>query len=641
MHSLSASLFLVLCTVASLTDAQWHNTYRRGNHRPSGRPGIPGRHHPFPFPPSSKGSPFASSSGAPPIPSSGASATAPYPAGNGTAGAGTGTGVTTGGPTGTTTIWSTRFITIEETSSSLASALPSGGESPISTGAASELASAAPSSVGESVPGSAPSEVPGSIPSSSSASASGSPASPSGILGGAGESTCPAPITVTITQDTTVTVTAEASPSQAPIESGAAIQSPLLLSSAATSNAAAAVSSVSAALTSADVLPIAPAEAASSQIPVQQMSDGQVIEPTATGAPVEAASGAAGPASSPASSVPFYIAPISTSSTDMSSAAPSQEATSVAQVSSSTPVIADTDTATTSVAASVAPTASSGSTSTSSSSLTPNGIKAGIGGYRSITDQADWSMFADCIGWYTDYWPDTPDSGKVSGIPMLWGNGHLGDQGNDDDLLRLQAFQKLYPPGSSAFPAQIHGFYEPDWVPPDSSNIDIPTAAANWTSLLQPLQAKGAKLGSPSMAEQFNEMGTGYEAGWLETFGKDAGLIGADGIPTWDYTVVHTNKPSVDGVKEDIEYYLAKYKKPIWVSEFTCIDDTNWVTCSDPTQISDFITESVNFFQNNESVIAYGYNNGHGLNDTWYMFDSAGDITTPGQIYLDLIKTFV
>lgn len=193
----------------------------------------------------------------------------------------------------------------------------------------------------------------------------------------------------------------------------------------------------------------------------------------------------------------------------------------------------------------------------------------------------------------------------------------------------------MYNDTSDAHPEYMFGFYEPDWTPPDSSNIDAATAASNWNTYLQPLQGKGTKLGSPSMAEQYDENG------YLASFGKGAGLMGADNVPSWDYTVIHTNKPNVTGVIRDIEYYVDKYKKPVWVAEFTCVDGVHWDTCSDPTQIKDFIQQSVEYFQKNESVVAYGFNNGNGLNDTWYMFDSAGLITTPGQIYLDQIKTYV
>lgn len=64
---------------------------------------------------------------------------------------------------------------------------------------------------------------------------------------------------------------------------------------------------------------------------------------------------------------------------------------------------------------------------TNNNNLTANGIKAGVAGYRSITEKAAWSQLESHIGWYSDYWPDTPDSGSVTGIGMvspwfrLWG----------------------------------------------------------------------------------------------------------------------------------------------------------------------------------------------------------------------------
>lgn len=408
MQSLSTNLFLVLCTIATLTDAQHHHhAHRKSSGLPSGVPGTLGRPIAFPFATGSSGFPFASASGATPIPPNAAPATAPYSIGNGTVGAGAGTG--TGGPTGTTTLYSTRFITVEETpvSTALAS-LPIGGESPISTSGPVEGAS-----------GAAPFEAPVS-------EHSGSPASPSAVLGGLGESICPISITVTITQDTTVTVTAPTSPSQAALKSETPVESQPIIPPAAGSNTAARAPTGTIHLTSTSVNYITPGQAATSQIPVQVMSDGLVMKPTATSAPVEAATAAA-EASSPASSVAVTAeysqnhqqtassAPLIASNIDTSPAAPVQEATQAATVLSSATAAAYTNTA----AASVAPVASSGSTSTSSSSLTPNGIKAGIAGFRTITDKPDWDKFTPFIGWYSDYFPDTPGSGKVSGIPMV------------------------------------------------------------------------------------------------------------------------------------------------------------------------------------------------------------------------------
>lgn len=172
------------------------------------------------------------------------------------------------------------------------------------------------------------------------------------------------------------------------------------------------------------------------------------------------------------------------------------------------------------------------------------------------------------------------------------------------------------------------GFYEPDFTPPDSSSISSTSAASTWSTTLAPLGApKGSTLlGSPSLATQKDES-------WLTPF-KDA-----PGHPTWDFTCIHTNKPNVTGVMEDVEYYLAKYGKPIWVSEFACVDDQDWTPCTDPQEIKSFIEDVVRFLQANESVVAYGYSNGDGLGTAWPMIDSAtGAVTASGQVYLDVIS---
>lgn len=169
------------------------------------------------------------------------------------------------------------------------------------------------------------------------------------------------------------------------------------------------------------------------------------------------------------------------------------------------------------------------------------------------------------------------------------------------------------------------GFFEPDFTPPDSSDIPSTSAASSWSSLIAPLGKKGTLLGSPSLATQKDES-------WLTPFES------APEHPTWDYTCIHTNKPTVEGVKEDVEYYLAKYKKPIWVSEFACVEDKTWTPCVDANQIKSFIQDVVDFFQKNENVVAYGYSNGNGLGTAWPMFDSNGGISASGQVYLDAIS---
>lgn len=87
----------------------------------------------------------------------------------------------------------------------------------------------------------------------------------------------------------------------------------------------------------------------------------------------------------------------------------------------------------------------------------------------------------------------------------------------------------------------------------------------------------------------------------------------------WDFTNIHINKNSMAGVKLDIDHYWNKYgQKPIWVSEFACVDDsTGFVPCTDQGEINSFISDIVDLFEGDSRVYAYAYSDGEGLGDVW------------------------
>jgi hypothetical protein len=82
--------------------------------------------------------------------------------------------------------------------------------------------------------------------------------------------------------------------------------------------------------------------------------------------------------------------------------------------------------------------------------------KAGLSGYPSIQNTKAFQSLAPYIGWYSDYNPDTPDSGSVQGVPMLWGG-----KGSHCSVTagRLAAFKKTV---AKHNPKLMFGFYEPD-----------------------------------------------------------------------------------------------------------------------------------------------------------------------------------
>jgi hypothetical protein len=255
-----------------------------------------------------------------------------------------------------------------------------------------------------------------------------------------------------------------------------------------------------------------------------------------------------------------------------------------------------------------------------SNHLTPKGGKAGLSGYIGIQSTPAFAQFAPHISWYSDYTPNTPSSHGVKGIGMLWGASGSGCSSVYDS--RLATFQKMIKAGH--IPDIMFGFYEPDCSCPYSSQMSTSSGAADWNNLLAPLAKKGTVLGSPSMCKQYDE-------DWLTPFHSQISH-------SWDVTAIHINKPNLTEAQKDVEYYVQKYKKPVWVAEFACVhDQPSWEPCTDQGEIDTFIKDVVGYFEGNEKVVAYGPSNGAGLGDVWPLTDN-GELTASGKTYLNVVR---
>ncbi|KAK4689886.1 hypothetical protein P7C73_g240, partial [Tremellales sp. Uapishka_1] len=299
-------------------------------------------------------------------------------------------------------------------------------------------------------------------------------------------------------------------------------------------------------------------------------------------------------------------APSSSSSTEAYAAASQTYANDYSYATSSAAV---SSAAAAPSSSSTAVASSTSSASSSSSSLTPNGIKAGL----SAGDALD--ACGDHIGWWYDWSADPSGSSSALAIPMLWGDGSV----DSTDASRLAAFKAI-----TIAPKYIIGFEEPDCTTYGSSDIGVATAAALWDSVIAPWQSQGTLLLSPSMCHQKDET-------WLTPF-KNA-------ISTqWDITNLHINKNSMDGVNADLDYYWTTYGKPMWITEFACVDDsTGFTPCTDQSEINTFINDIVALFENDSRVYGYAYSNGEGLGDVWPMW-SNGALTESGTTYLSAIS---
>ncbi|KAF5382166.1 hypothetical protein D9615_004460 [Tricholomella constricta] len=252
---------------------------------------------------------------------------------------------------------------------------------------------------------------------------------------------------------------------------------------------------------------------------------------------------------------------------------------------------------------------------TSSSSFIPNGIKAGIAGGDA------YSYFKDHIGWWYDWTPNPSKPGNPIGVPMLWGGGTA----DSTDAARLAAFKKI-----SAAPSYVLAYEEPDCPSGSgSAGMSVSSGVSGWESLIVPLGKKGSLMGSPSMCKQADET-------WLAQFRSKIST-------EWDFTAVHINKNNLEGVKKDIEHYWTTYKKPIWVTEFACVnaplDKNGFVPCTDQREINDYINAIVPYLQTHQHVHAYAYSNGLGLGKIWPLM-KGGSLSASGKAYLEAISRY-
>jgi hypothetical protein len=203
---------------------------------------------------------------------------------------------------------------------------------------------------------------------------------------------------------------------------------------------------------------------------------------------------------------------------------------------------------------------------------------------------------------------------------MLWGNGHRGSI--QSDSARFNQFTSTW--STSNVPAYVLGFNEPDCPGTDSSDLTVAQAASAWNQYIAPLGNAGALLISPAMCKQKDE-------DFLTPFQN------AINTP-FDVVAIHVYKNTLAGVKADIDYYYNKYGKPIWVTEFGCVNDVNgFVACSSQSVVNQFITDVVSLFESDSRIYAYAFCD---VGNAWLMRSSSGSLSTTGQNYLAAVKKY-
>ncbi|KAN0063259.1 hypothetical protein ACQY0O_004423 [Thecaphora frezii] len=252
----------------------------------------------------------------------------------------------------------------------------------------------------------------------------------------------------------------------------------------------------------------------------------------------------------------------------------------------------------------------------SGKSITP-GCKAGVAGGQSLK----WTGADLC--WMTDWTPAPKNNnylGKLTVASMLWG---LGRVGHDDDAKRFAEFKKIEP-GTYDY---VIGFNEADFQGSGSSGVIEPADAAKaWDQYIAPHGEAGAVLVSPSCAKQKDE-------NWLAPF-----LKAVKRQP--DAINVHIFQNSIEGVKGVLDHF-AQYNKPLWITEFACINYqvSPTVYCSQQ-DTDNLITQAIKLFESDDRVAAYAISDAYnGPNSALTPDHDGTSLSKTGKVFIAAVQS--
>lgn len=199
------------------------------------------------------------------------------------------------------------------------------------------------------------------------------------------------------------------------------------------------------------------------------------------------------------------------------------------------------------------------------------------------------------VAWFYNWGSTTKLKTKAQFVPMIFSlKTEVPKSSNNDFIL---------------------GFNEPDH--PKQSNISVKEALKNWNDV----SSKGKIVVSPAMA------GNAVTGDWLPEFMK--AKVKVDAIAVHWYKGADAKK-----LIKDLEEIHAKYKRPIWLTEYAPQTHAGSEEAPDKftqAQVNDFIRESSEFLEKTPWIARYAW---HDSNvGTSALFTEKGDLTATGKAY--------
>lgn len=254
-------------------------------------------------------------------------------------------------------------------------------------------------------------------------------------------------------------------------------------------------------------------------------------------------------------------------------------------------------------------------TTTTSTTTSTGSCKRGIayGG----NSAADMKALAPGISWWYN-WSTAPESAvasvhsglNVEFVPMVWGGSF-----DDDSVIATVSGNYLL------------AFNEPNYNA--QSNLTPTQAAALWPRIEAIAKAKNLKIVSPAV----NYCGTGCNVAspydWLDQF------FAACTNCKVDYLAFHWYACSKDALTYELGQFESRYKRPIWLTEFSCMDSG---TVTDAVQ-TQYMTDALTILEADPNVYRYAWFTGRWGTSNIALLGSDGQLTTMGKAYVNFPQT--
>jgi Glycosyl hydrolase catalytic core len=233
-----------------------------------------------------------------------------------------------------------------------------------------------------------------------------------------------------------------------------------------------------------------------------------------------------------------------------------------------------------------------------------------LGDLQSLSKGISW--------WYN--WTTSPENSAagyatagVEFVPMIWG-------GTPDPA----TIEPQIPAGAK----YLLGFNEPNFGA--QSHIPATQAAALWPKIEQIAHDKNLKIGSPAPNYCAGDCNDTDPIHYLDTF--FAACTGCE----VDFIAAHWYACTGDALTSYLSK-LKKYGKPIWLTEFSCMDAGDHSAAGEQT----YMKAAVQILENDPTIFRYSWFTGRWPDPSGVSLlgDASGSLTDLGNLYMTLPAT--